>query len=343
MTKQNIAQYHFQNGLFTLALRIIVGWTYFSAFWRRTVLADKLDPDLPGYIGVKFNHFLPNALGIKPMIHYMVTHPDALWFAMVSFTILEGIVGLCLLLGVFTRAASIGVILLALGILLGSGWLGTTCLDEWQIGILGMAAGLVLFFTGSAAYSLDSGLLRIYPGLVSKKWFSWLGSGNFPLSGKSLIRLGVALSVMFVTLTLVTNQYFHGGIWGKLHNKSIKPKLELSEAKLTDSFLSFDIYRVEGVDVYGSFLIGISLISEDGNLVYHLDADELSQLSASQIDNYYIAQIKPGAHSLEIPLGGKARIALPLPENVIANKEVYQLVLTDISGVTWSANMNFKN
>lgn len=27
-------------GLFTLSLRLVVGWTYFSAFWRRLVLRE---------------------------------------------------------------------------------------------------------------------------------------------------------------------------------------------------------------------------------------------------------------------------------------------------------------
>ena len=132
-----------------LPLRLVVGWTYFSAFWRRLVLENKLIPDDPGYIGVKFNHFLPNALGIKPVIEYLVTHPSELWWFMVAFTIIEFLVGLMLMLGLLTRLASVGVFCLALGILLGSGWLGTTCLDEWQIGILGMCAGLLLFLTGS--------------------------------------------------------------------------------------------------------------------------------------------------------------------------------------------------
>ena len=38
-------------GIFTLSLRLIVGWTYFSAFWRRLVLENKLIPDGTGYIG----------------------------------------------------------------------------------------------------------------------------------------------------------------------------------------------------------------------------------------------------------------------------------------------------
>ena len=123
-------------GIFTLSLRLVVGWTYFSAFWRRLVLENKLIPDSAGYIGEKFNHFLPNSIGIRPVIEYLVSTPDMLWWAMVIFTLVEGIVGLLYMLGVFTRLMSIGVFSLATGILLGSGWLGTTCLDEWQIGIL---------------------------------------------------------------------------------------------------------------------------------------------------------------------------------------------------------------
>lgn len=139
--------------LFALVLRLVVGWTYFSAFWRRTILENKLDPELPGYIGEKFNHFLPNAIGIKPIIEYLVTHPEALHKAMISFTVIEGLVGLCIILGLATRLMSIGVFSLAMGILLGSGWLGTTCLDEWQIGVLGIASGVMLFFSGGGTFS----------------------------------------------------------------------------------------------------------------------------------------------------------------------------------------------
>jgi len=141
-------------GLLALAVRLVIGWTYFSAFWRRSILENKLDPEAAGYIGEKFNHFLPNALGIKPIIQYLVENPDMLWLNMVIFTIIEGIVGLFIMLGLFTRIMSIAVFGLAMGILLGSGWIGTTCLDEWQIGSLGIATSFVLFLTGSGQYSL---------------------------------------------------------------------------------------------------------------------------------------------------------------------------------------------
>lgn len=102
-------------GMFTTALRWIAGWTYFSAFWRRLILENKLNHDEAGYIGEKFNHFLPNALGIKPVIEYLVSNPDQLWWAMAIFTIVEEIVGLLFMLGLFTRLMSIGVFFLAFG------------------------------------------------------------------------------------------------------------------------------------------------------------------------------------------------------------------------------------
>jgi thiosulfate dehydrogenase [quinone] large subunit len=147
--------------------------------WRRLVLENKLIPDEAGYIGEKFNHFLPNALGIKPVIEYLVTHPDILQHSMMTFTIIEAIVGLFIMLGLFTRLMSIGVFTLAMGILLGSGWIGTTCLDEWQIGVLGIAGGFTLFLTGSSFYSLDYYLLKTASALLTRNIFRGCIQGFF--------------------------------------------------------------------------------------------------------------------------------------------------------------------
>ena len=243
------------SGLFTLVIRWVIGWTYFSAFWRRLILDNKLIPEEAGYIGEKFNHFLPNALGIKPLIEHLVLNPNQLQFSMVMFTIVEAIVGLFIILGLFTRLMSVGVFSLAMGILLGSGWIGTTCLDEWQIGVSGIASGFTLFLTGSGYYSIDDYLLKKYPLLHISRPFQWLGSGILPeVISKKVILVG---SLMIFVLTLFTNQYFHGGVFGDLHNKSVKPKLELSNVVKKNQTISVELYRVEGADVYGSFLIGI--------------------------------------------------------------------------------------
>jgi len=322
-------------GLLALAVRLVIGWTYFSAFWRRTALANKLDPEAAGYIGEKFNHFLPNALGIKPIILYLVENPDILWINMVIFTIIEGIVGLFIMFGLFTRLMSIGVFGLAMGILLGSGWIGTTCLDEWQIGVLGIATGFVLFLTGSGKYSVDNYLMKNNFSITKKKGFAWLGSGGLPIKESIFPKVVLLGSLFILGMTLMTNQVFHGGLWGTLHNKSVKPKLEITEGKIENNTLSFDVFRTEGVDVYGSWLIGIELLDNQNNTVLKYSQEDLAALQSKNISNYYVAKIKSGKHSLIIPLGAKAN--LNFQNEIITNlpQETYTLKMTDISGVYW--------
>lgn len=318
-------------GIFSLSLRWVVGWTYFSAFWRRLILENKLIPDEAGYIGEKFNHFLPNALGIKPIIEHLVTHSEQLQTAMVVFTIIEAVVGLFIIFGLFTRLMSLGVFGLALGILLGSGWLGTTCLDEWQIGVLGIATGFTLFLTGSDAYSLDKYFINKNYQFTTSKWYSWLGSGNLPI--QNLKPLVLVISLLIFGLTLFTNQYFHGGVWGKLHNKSVKPKIEISNIRSSNSELTFEIYRTEGADVYGSFLIGIEIINEQNKVIKSWSIDEISSFDKEKINNHYVTKVKPGKHSLIIPLGAKADLILNIKDvNITKNS---RLKLIDISGLEW--------
>ena len=326
-------------GLLALALRLVVGWTYFSAFWRRTILANKLDPEVAGYIGEKFNHFLPNALGIKPMIQYLVENPDILWINMVIFTIIEGIVGLFIIFGLFTRIMSIGVFGLAMGILLGSGWIGTTCLDEWQIGVLGIATGFVLFLTGSGKYSIDNYLIKHQVAFTKKKWFAWIGSGILPIKERIFSKLVLIGSLFILGMTLMTNQVFHGGLWGTLHNKSVKPKLEITEGEINNNLLSFDVFRTEGVDVYGAWIIGIELFEGENKLLLEYSQEDLATLNSENIANYYVAKIKPGKHSLIVPLGAKAKLNLKNEKLANLPKGTYRLKITDISGAFWEAEI----
>lgn len=328
-------------GMFTTALRWVAGWTYFSAFWRRLILENKLNPDEAGYIGEKFNHFLPNALGIKPVIEHLVSNPDQLWWAMAIFTIVEGIVGLLFMLGLFTRLMSIGVFFLAFGILLGSGWLGTTCLDEWQIGVLGVAAGFTIFLSGGGKYSLDEYFTSKNQSFTRKKWFGFLGSGLLPVKETILNKTVLIGSVCIIGLTLFTNQYFHGGVYGKLHNLSVRPHVTISNAIIHNETLSFTVFRDEGADVYGSFLIGIKLIDEKGNIAFEQTQTQLSQLSSEQIKNDYVAKVKPGKHSLILPLG--ARATLIFQNDAFGQlKGNYTLELLDISGAKWETDVFVK-
>lgn len=322
--------------LVALPVRLVIGWTYFSAFWRRVALADKLDPHVAGYIGEKFNNFLPNALGIGPIIEHLVTHPEPLRVSMTLFTLLEGLVGACVILGLFTRLMSLGVLGLAFGILIGAGWIGTTCLDEWQIGILGVASGFMLFLAGGGQYSLDRFLMHKDLPFVQRRWFNWLASGRVGI--KKPVVLTASMAVLM--LALFTNQYFHGGVYGPLHNKSIKPVIEISDAYIIDETLHFQLFRTEGVDVYGSFLIGITVVDDTRKKpIINLNGHQLSQLPERNISNRYVAKVMPGKHSLVVPLGAKARVAIHAGTAHFDASHNYTLVLTDVSGATWTNDL----
>ncbi|MHC5309914.1 TQO small subunit DoxD [Myroides sp. LJL116] len=322
-------------GFFTLAIRLVVGWTYFSAFWRRLVLDNKLIETEMGYIGEKFNHFLPNALFIKPLIEHLVTHPEQLWWAMAIFTIVEAVVGLFIMLGLFTRLMSVGVMCLAMGILLGSGWIGTTCLDEWQIGSLGVATGFILFLSGGGYGSLDHYFESKKATFTQNKLFGIIGSGVLPIRHLKTVVFVGSFAILF--LTLYTNQVFHGGVYGTLHNKSVRPKLELSHVRVDNEQLYFQVYRTQGADVYGSFLFEIALLDEQGQKIQVWDTQALSTMDPSRIENIYVAKIKPGAHSLIIPLGAKAVLNLHMDNGVTDNAKT--LLLTDISGIQWTIDV----
>ena len=304
-----------------LALRLVIGWTYFSAFWRRLILENKLDPETAGYIGEKFNHFLPNALFIKPLIQYLVENPEALLWNMWIFTIVEGVVGLLLMLGYKTRIMSIAVFFLAMGILLGSGWIGTTCLDEWQIGVLGLAGGFTLFQAGSGKISLDY--------FFNKNQFIQQENNWNSISFQKYRPYFIGFSFFILFVTLFTNQVFHGGVYGTLHNKSVKPKVEISNLKQHQNKVSFDVMRIEGADVYGSFLIQIDFHNHQNEIIESLDMKELSNLDKQQISNYYVAKVTPHKHSLVLPLGAKANL------NFDISDKIQKVVLTDISGLQW--------
>lgn len=324
-------------GTFLLPLRLVVGWTYFSAFWRRLILENKLDPDAAGYVGEKFNHFLPNALLIGPAIEWFVTHPDALQWKLIVFTLVEAVVGLMLMLGLMTRWAGLATAGLAGGILFGAGWLGTTCLDEWQIGTLGLAGGLALMYAGGGQYSLDRWLEpKLERRFRATRGYRWLTVFETPRFVKTLP--WVAVSVLGITLA--TNQIFHGGVWGTLHNLSVRPKVEVTDARLAGDALLFGVYRTEGADVYGSFTILVRLLDERGLVVAEWDGRALSALSPSAIENAYVAKVKPGKHSLVLPLGARARVTLKHPALNGLSAKGHKVELTDVSGTTWSAPLN---
>jgi len=164
-----------------------------------------------------------------------------------------------------------------------------------------------------------------------------MGSGTFPIQNPKLLIL--IISVFIFGITLYTNQYFHGGVWGTLHNKSVKPNVEISNLSLSQSDINFEIYRTEGADVYGSFLIGIHILDKNGNIIKELNHTELSKFRLENIKNHYVAKVKPGKHSLIIPLGAKADLTLNIEDIIPQKDKIHSIKLIDISGIEWTAKL----
>ena len=147
----------------------------------------------------------------------------------------------------------------------------------------------------------------------------------------------LSFSLFIFGIALFTNQSFHGGVWGTLHNKSVKPKVEISNVRLNGSDLTFEVYRTEGVDVYGSFLIGIQIIGPNNQVIKSLSVENLSKFPLERIKNQYVTKVKPGKHSLIIPLGAKADLAIDVRGLNISNKDTLKLI--DVSGIEWTAKI----
>jgi len=170
---------------------------------------------------------------------------------------------------------------------------------------------------------------------TKKKWFAWIASGDISI-GKRIFPKVVFIGSLFIFgMTLITNQVFHGGLWGPLHNKSVKPQLEISEAKIEDSTLSFKVFRTEGVDVYGAWIIGIELLDSQNRVILDYGQEELSRLRAENITNDYIAQVKPGKYSLVVPLGAQATLHLSDENMAHLPGGNYTIKIWDISGANW--------
>ncbi len=320
-----------------IPIRLILGWQFFSAFLRRVVNApEKLDPNSSAYMGHAFNHFLPHALFIKPMIEFLITHVHLLYIFLFTFTIIEGLVGIGLIFGLLTRLSALGAALLSFGILLGSGWLGSTCVDEWQIGIAGIGCGIVVMCFGGGQFSIDCLLFR----KKTSKILKLLTSGPLDLNSAQIRNIALIFSLVTVFITLFTYQALHNGLYGKLYNLSKVPKIEILSANLYDNGeLKMLIYRVDGPDTYGAFVRQIIVSNDSGNIVETINPNE-ANVDRSKIKNFYFNKIVPNKYSLVVPLGAKAEVDLLPNQNIKLEKGQYKVELIDISGLKWTKDVN---
>jgi len=95
--------------------------------------------------------------------HENRNYPSILYPFLLLFTAVEAVFGLLMMLGFMTRLSGLVIAILAWSIGAAGGWLGPTCVDEWQIAVVEDAAGLMFMLTGSRWLSIDQYLARKWP------------------------------------------------------------------------------------------------------------------------------------------------------------------------------------
>src|SRR5690606_15022889 len=133
----------------------------------------------------------------------------------------------------------------------------------------------------------------------------WLASGIHPFSGKRLLRWNLWGAITILLLTLFTNQYFHGGVWGQLHNLSVKPHVIITDARVTDDELSSRVFRDEGTGVSGSFSVKVEGMDTSGRIYLTQYIDDRPPLDPRHIKNDSVGRGRRGKHSLIRPLGAR--------------------------------------
>lgn len=162
-----------QTQRFLPIIRVTLGWMFFSAFIRRAInVPAKLNPNSSAYVGGKLITFLPHAWGpIKGILESVLMNPSMLYNFIIMFTALEAIFGLFMLIGFLTRLSGLVLAGLAWGIGAAAGWLGSTCVDEWQIAAMEGAAAFMFIFTGSRWLSIDQFLAQKFKGIKIGKYY----------------------------------------------------------------------------------------------------------------------------------------------------------------------------
>mgnify|MGYP006277761023 CR=1 FL=1 len=323
-------------GAIILPLRLVAGWLFFSAFWRRVVLMpEKHIMESSQWLGHKINTFYPHSNGLfKTMLERFLENPDQMNVFTWVFTASELVAGILLIAGFLSRLSGLLLIGLSIGLMHTAGWLGPTCLDEWQISSLLVAIGLVITLFGSGRFSLDYLISMKRPAILTKKWWNILA---LPISDEKMPRFRLivySLSGAVFIYVLLMNQVHHGGLWGKLHNYSKIPDIQVTQFEMKDdSTFSLNLYRDKGPETYGSFLIRLDVINAEGDTLHTFDDSYLKNIREKDIQNQYINKIHAGANSLVVPLGSKATVEFDLPSKKKLGKEQsYKFIFTDISG-----------
>lgn len=339
---------HWIAGFGLLAVRIIQGFIYWGGGSRRFIYApDKLNPDAPHWMAYKFQTAMPGALlGLEHVISYMLSHFWLLYTGVILFSAAELLVGLFLMLGLFTRISALLSMAFSVLLMLMFGWQGATCIDEWTMAACNLAMGTTIFLCGSYRYALDNVLLNKKKYLADSRMFRWCcGSLPMPISADGYKKLALWLLAFVVIFDVGTYSYYRGSVVTPYHHGPVSPTthhIALTDGRLDrDGQISVHAYLNAGTPEAPEHIMDAYLKDTNGNTLYHWDTAMLSSLPKDSFKNDYVYnKFASGHYGIQAIVGSAATIVLPV-KNIKGGSEVLQngplsLVFMDIEGHTFS-------
>ena len=329
-------------GIVLLAVRFTQGWIFWGGGTRRFIYApSKLDPHAPSWMANKFQSAMPGALlGMDHVVSYMLHHFTLLYTGIIVFSAVELIFGLFLIFGFMTRLSALITIGISVVLMLLFGWQGATCIDEWTMASANFAMGVALFIGGSAAWSVDSWMLRRNPALAVRGWFQWFGSG--PWSGARVNRLGLIGAVITVLFVVLTYNDFRGSVITPFHGGPVSPSkhhVSLSAGSVgSDGAVRFTAYLDAGTPAEPANIIRAELIGAQGQVVEAWDGAVLAALPKTAfVNDYDYNKFGPGYAGITAKIGARAAITLPpaQPGLSLANG-TYAVVLHSVNGHSYT-------
>ena len=324
-----------------MSVRVIQGFIYWGGGSRRFIYAPgKLNPHAAHWMANKFQTAMPGALfGMGHVISFMLHHFYLLYAGVILFSAAELIVGLMLMLGLFTRAAALGSMGFSVVLMLMFGWQGATCIDEWTMAACNLAMGATLVLGGSGAWSIDNVLLKNRPQRADTGWFRWAsGSRALPISDIGFRNLALAVLAFVVVFNVGTYNYYRGSVVTPLHGGPVSPTAHhltlTAAAVLPDGSVRFHVALDAGTPEAPVHVVEAALLDASGAPVAQWNTETLSKMSkASFANDYGYNKFGPGPFGLRAAMGAASTITLPAPAtHAGAIAAARTLQLTDVDG-----------
>ena len=333
-------------GLSMLSVRVIQGFIYWGGGSRRFIYApSKLNPNATHWMANKFQTAMPGALfGTGHLISYMLHHFYLLYGGVILFSAAELIVGLMLMMGLFTRGAALASMGFSVLLMVMFGWQGATCIDEWTMAACNLAMGATLLLGGGGAYAVDNVLLGKSPNRARSKAFLWAsGSRPLPTTGMGFRKLALIVLAFVVVFDVGTYNYYRGSVFAPFHSGPVSPTahhVTLTNAVLAaDGRVHFHATLDAGTPEAPLHIVRAALLDAHHMPLAQWNAEALSSLPKTAFANdYAYNKFGPGPFGLRAGMGAASNIVLPLPavhaENVL---DATTLRLTDVDGRVFEA------